>query len=154
MPLAEENQVSRIRLSEIKDPDLVRRVKEIIAIQENMGQAIRDRLDAVTCPMPEPKKKGPTKAETTALAYLKRTLTGGYTILEHESITLKVGAERCRYTPDFPVIRPDGMLVFYEVKGGHVWDDARVKFQSAKRQYPWFDWYWLVVGRTGEITIT
>ncbi len=62
-------------------------------------------------------------------------------ILGFEAIKLRVGVVRCWYTPDFPVLA-GGVLEFHEVKGAYVHDDARVKFQSAMRQYPLFRWVW------------
>lgn len=63
-------------------------------------------------------------------------------IFEHESIKFRIGDKRCWYTPDFAVIGRDGVLELHEVKGGRVWDDARVKFQAAKLNYKHFRWYW------------
>lgn len=51
-----------------------------------------------------------------------------------EAVKLILGS-RCSYTPDFMVIRPDGILEFHEVKG--FWrDDARVKIKAAADKFP------------------
>ena len=60
------------------------------------------------------------------------------------SIKLKVGEDTCWYTPDVFVRSGGGTGAgeFHEVKGAHVWDDARVKFKAAKLLYPMFKWVW------------
>lgn len=54
----------------------------------------------------------------------------------YEPVKLRLG-DRCFYMPDFLVLRDDGSLVFYEVKG-HWEDDARVKIKAAASRYPLF----------------
>lgn len=61
----------------------------------------------------------------------------------YEEITFRVGVERTIYRPDFVTLLPNGRLEVIEVKGAHVWDDARVKFQSAAREYPFARWSWM-----------
>lgn len=55
----------------------------------------------------------------------------------YEAITLRL-AERTTYTPDFLVLKPDGAVELYEVKGGFIREDANVKLKVAAAQYPWF----------------
>lgn len=51
-----------------------------------------------------------------------------------EGVTLKL-ADGCRYTPDFAVLRADGIMEMHEVKG--YWtDDARVKVKVAAEKFP------------------
>lgn len=51
-----------------------------------------------------------------------------------EAATLKL-ADGCRYTPDFAVLRADGIMEMHEVKG--YWtDDARVKVKVAAEKFP------------------
>lgn len=51
-----------------------------------------------------------------------------------EGVTLKL-ADGCRYTPDFAVLRADGVMEMHEVKG--YWtDDARVKVKVAADKFP------------------
>lgn len=51
-----------------------------------------------------------------------------------------------RYTPDWIAWQESdfsyehGWLTCYEVKGSHVWDDARVKFLTARELFPWITW--------------
>lgn len=58
---------------------------------------------------------------------------------ESESIKLSVGDPCCWYRPDFSVHLNDGRLRFIEMKGGFIREDAMVKFRSAKKQYPYFE---------------
>lgn len=134
-----------IRLSELKDGPLKS------AILAKIGTDAPHEEHVI---VPAPKiHKGMNKTEQEALRLIERMTPEHARVLPHESITLKVGDDRCRYTPDFAVVDECGGLSFYEVKGGHVWDDARVKFQSAKKQYPWFRWYWMQK-KQGEWKIT
>jgi hypothetical protein len=67
--------------------------------------------------------------------------TGVVTAWWYECLKLKIGAERCHYTPDFFVQYTDGSFAFIETKGGGpVRDDSRVKFQAAAREYDWAAW--------------
>lgn len=52
-----------------------------------------------------------------------------------EGITLFL-AKRTRYTPDFAVMHGDGEIAMYEVKGGLVYDDAKVKLKVAAELFP------------------
>lgn len=57
----------------------------------------------------------------------------------YEAVKLRL-ADRTWYTPDFLVQHPDGSLEFQEIKGGHIWEDALVKFKVTREQYPMFRW--------------
>lgn len=51
-----------------------------------------------------------------------------------EGITFKL-ADGCRYTPDFAVMRDDGVIELHECKG--YWtDDARAKIKVAADKFP------------------
>ncbi len=51
-----------------------------------------------------------------------------------EAVTLKLAAD-CRFTPDFVVMLPNGLIEFHEVKA--FWaDDARVKIKVAAEKFP------------------
>jgi hypothetical protein len=59
--------------------------------------------------------------------------------LRFEPIKFKVGTG-CYYTPDWGCMSQIDRLwfpTFFEVKGGHIWDDSTVKWKSAVEQYPW-----------------
>ena len=55
-----------------------------------------------------------------------------------ESMKFKVADGSCWYTPDFIVMRPDGLIELHEVKGSSriFQDDAKVKCKSVATQYP------------------
>jgi hypothetical protein len=59
-----------------------------------------------------------------------------------EPVKLRL-ADGCYYTPDFMTwLAQDAWpsfwrIVFYEVKGAHIWDDSKVKFKVANEQIQW-----------------
>jgi hypothetical protein len=65
------------------------------------------------------------------------------------TLCLTHGARRVRYTPD-AVLAVAGEIELHEVKGGYVWEDARLKFQVAVEEwghlftFVWAQW------RSGE----
>lgn len=66
---------------------------------------------------------------------IPRILTGEIVSCVFEGRTFEL-AHRCSYTPDWYVVRADGGIECHEVKGAHVWDDARVKLKVAARLNP------------------
>ena len=58
--------------------------------------------------------------------------------IRYEAIKLRLGIN-CHYTPDFMIARVDQPILFVEAKGAMIWDDSKVKFKTAKEQYPEFD---------------
>lgn len=63
-----------------------------------------------------------------------RLKAGEITAYAFERYKLRLG-QACYYTPDFMVVRADGVMEFHEVKG--FWEeDARVKIKAAADQYP------------------
>ena len=55
-----------------------------------------------------------------------------------QAFTLAIG-NGVRYTPDF-VVKQQGSLTAYEVKGPYARDDAKVKLKVAARLFPCFRW--------------
>lgn len=53
-----------------------------------------------------------------------------------QCVTLKL-AHDCRYTPDFVSIDASGQMIFWEVKGGHIWEDSTIKTKTAARMFRW-----------------
>lgn len=94
--------------------------------------------------LPRPERKEMNKTEQEYLAILSRRLQSGALtrIYDHESIKFRIGDKRCWYSVDFVCVNAAGKIECHEVKGGHYWDDARRAYQSAKKQYPDFVWYW------------
>ena len=72
---------------------------------------------------------------------LKRLLLAGEVLhYEFEPLKLRL-ADKTFYTPDFMVVRRDGLIELHEVKG--FWeDDARVKIKVAAKQH----WMFTFVG--------
>ena len=66
---------------------------------------------------------------------IPRILSGEIVECIFEGKTFEL-AHRCTYTPDWYVVRADGDVECHEVKGSHVWDDARVKLKVAARLNP------------------
>jgi hypothetical protein len=69
----------------------------------------------------------------------------------YEAITLKLGPD-VRYTPDFLVMLPDGLLECHEVKGSFTRDDAKAKFRVAAGLFPFV--FRMCVYAKGQWTIT
>lgn len=56
---------------------------------------------------------------------------------QFEGIKLKIGEDRCTYSPDFVYWK--GVKTFIrEVKGPFIREDSLIKFKCAKRQFPNF----------------
>jgi len=69
-----------------------------------------------------------------SLILSQRREAGEISAFFFEEFKLKLG-KACFYTPDFMVVRNDGVLEFHEVKG--FWeDDARVKIKAAADKFP------------------
>lgn len=64
-------------------------------------------------------------------------LAGEIVSYEFEALTFRL-ADRVRYTPDFMVVLPDKIIELHEVKGGWIWEDARVKLKVAAASFPTF----------------
>lgn len=73
----------------------------------------------------------------TEAAYYAHLQAQGHAWVEFEAITLKL-ADGCRYTPDFAVMRQDGVIELHEVKGSKAifQDDAKVKIKLAAKLFP------------------
>lgn len=83
-------------------------------------------------------KHKPGEMNGTEAAYARlldtRVLTGELQCYWFEAFTFKL-AKDCRYTPDFIVMLPDGLLECHETKG--FWqDDAKVKIRCASHMFP------------------
>jgi len=101
------------------------------------------------------KKRIPGTMNKTEARYEEEVLTLEYTSgrllwYSFEGMTFKLGPD-LRYTPDFVILRPDGLIECHEIKAGKktgdplVEDDARVKIIAAAEKFPfsfrmrWFD---------------
>lgn len=97
--------------------------------------------------------KRPNKTETRfELDYLKPMRhTGEIGHYRFEAHTLKL-ANGLRYTPDWSAVNAAGKLVFWEVKGARIEEDAIVKFKTAPSSFPEHEFY-LCQWKDGEWTI-
>lgn len=65
----------------------------------------------------------------------ERRLRGEVAWWRYEAITLKL-ADNTRYTPDFLVLLPDGVLEIHETKGGFIREDGWLKLKVAAALFP------------------
>lgn len=116
---------------------------------------VRDHSDSQTQATPEAKARIVVSADDPAMnqteaAYAHlldvRKTIGEVHSWGFEAMRFKL-ADKCYFTPDFFVIKPDGSIEFHEVKGtkagkhGNQRDDARVKIKAAAVMFPWFRFF-------------
>jgi hypothetical protein len=85
----------------------------------------------------QPKGRTPNKTER---AYhdrflLPRIQAGEVVLCLYEALTFRL-AHDTRYTPDWCCWLPSGEIELIECKGGHTWDDAKVKIKVAAAMFP------------------
>jgi hypothetical protein len=86
---------------------------------------------------PLQRKTGMNKTEAAyALRLEWQKQSGEILDYRYEAIKLRL-ADKTFYTPDFFVVCPDHMEI-HEVKGGFYREAARVRFNVAAEQFPWF----------------
>jgi hypothetical protein len=96
---------------------------------------LKGPVNAPECPVAAFKpKRGAKEPNKTEQAF--KDWVGGTPSLQFEPVKLRIGPN-CYYTPDWGLMT--GKPVFYEVKGGHIWDDSMVKFKAAKERHQWAD---------------
>lgn len=125
-----------------------RQLRKLRAQYPDMAARIDARIAALAAAPATPKEPKSTdprsRMNQTELRYSQildaRLRTGEIIEWAFEDLTFRVGLERTRYTPDFFVRLPNGALELHEIKGARTWEDARVKFQAAAKQYPWVTW--------------
>lgn len=115
------------------------RMLELLA-EEHGGTKVQTR----------PSEPNKTEREAAAIYIEPRRLTGEVRRYRAHAITLLL-ADRLRYTPDWVIWLPGGLLEFMEVKGQgmnkktgrpHVEDDAVAKFKMAVEQFPEHTFWW------------
>ena len=91
------------------------------------GRAVKARA------RPQPVPGSMNKTEEAYAGHLRQLMLAGEVLhFEFEPLKLRL-AEKTFYTPDFMVVRRDGLIELHEVKG--FWeDDARVKIKVAAKQ--------------------
>lgn len=100
--------------------------------ERRASTVIKEAVQAVT-----KARRGMNKTEQRYWQRLEaQRLAGEIEQYWYECVKLRL-ADRCWYTPDFLVIRPGKRYEFHEIKGGYIWEDARIKFKIAKEQHSW-----------------
>lgn len=76
------------------------------------------------------------KTEKRFLEYLRAKYTDRQCRIGIQDHTLRIGAD-CRYTPDFSLWLGfnGGTMTFFDVKGPHTWEDAKVKLKATATQF-------------------
>jgi len=89
---------------------------------------------------PRPVPGSMNKTEQAYAVYLQQLMLAGEILhFEFEPLKLRL-ADKTFYTPDFLVVRPDGLMELHEVKG--YWeDDARVKIKVAAATFWMFSFF-------------
>jgi len=75
-----------------------------------------------------------TEAEYAQMLEARR-VSGEILWWAYEAMTLKL-ADNTRYTPDFLVMLPDGVLEIHETKGGFIREDGWLKLKVAAALFP------------------
>lgn len=118
-------------------------------------------------PSPETKGQGTDTPETAGGAKKRKTFKssveaeyslilkaklsrGEISAFDYEAITIVIGDPPIRFTPDFFVVLPDGKIQLIEVKGPFMREDSIVKFKSARKQYPCFEFQLWQRAKGGE----
>lgn len=89
------------------------------------------------CELAGTRKRNQTEERFERTFLIPAKLDGKLLDYKFERVTLVLG-NNTRYTPDFFGRWENGVLQFWEIKGGHIREDARVKYYSAVEQYPEF----------------
>jgi len=110
---------------------------EFREVAERLG--IKDAPARVNAPTPATteRRMNKTEARFRRERIEPRILAGEIAVVMFEAIKFRL-ADRTWYTPDFVLIRTDGLIEVVEVKGGFWQEDARVKWKVFADQHPWF----------------
>jgi len=90
----------------------------------------------------QPRHKEP-KMNKTEARYLQHIImpdihSGLISKWRFEEIKFRLG-KACYYTPDFLIVYRNSIEI-HEIKGGHIREDALVKFKAASERFPFFIW--------------
>ena len=136
---------------------MTRRTDQIIANMSDSVRAANSAVLGISAPItetatPEPKaprkRKGPNKTEA---LYLDTHLHGRDARYEGMSFLMANGH---RYTPDFAV--HGAVTELHEVKGSyrlHSHGRARLAFDQARTELPWYTWVWAEKRKGGGFRI-
>ena len=96
------------------------------------------------------RKRKPNKTEA---AYRAEILGGRADVADvrYEGLTFRMENGH-RYTPDWVVVTEGSRIECHEVKGRHALRSqqrARLAFDQARVEFPWFTWVWAVRAKAG-----
>ncbi len=143
----EQLAAHQAKMAQLKAADVPRLSQE----DENKYHKKMKRLSPMAClerELKAEKKKIRNVPNKTEARFEYEILSRIYplgTPFKFQALTFRLAPD-LRYTPDWIVWREsemttvEGLLTCYEVKGAHVWDDARVKFLTARELFPWITW--------------
>jgi hypothetical protein len=123
------------------------------SLDSGVGQVIRQSRRE-SQPIRQAKKKQPNKTERRFEIEFLEPWKHEKSIADYyfEEIKLKL-ANGVLYIPDYAVIEEIGALTIYEVKGGFIREDAKIKLKVAASQFKHFKFY-LAQYDKGEWAIT
>jgi hypothetical protein len=100
-------------------------------------------------PSKTPGRMNATEARYERLVLQPAQARGEVVSWRYEAVKFRL-ADNTFYTPDFMVLRADGLLELVDVKGSAHWeDDARVKFKVAADLFDAFLWVAAIEGKRG-----
>ncbi len=144
-----EEDVARhqARMAALKEPDAPETFREKLERLREQGFKARAEERAKR---PKPSRNTPNKTERRFEQEILGRIFPPGTTFGFQSLTFRLAPD-LRYTPDWVVWREsdmttvEGLLTCYEVKGAHIWEDARVKFLTSREFFPWVQfeaWQW------------
>lgn len=137
-----------MKLSTIKDPNLIRRIERAIAAADGLREDV-----AVACPKPKKRIRQDTKPLMNKLEqeYYDDYFAGAAEVCV-QSVRFKL-ANGLWYKPDF--FSPGTPSVGIEVKGPHAFRGGFENLKMAAHQYPWIKWIlvWKEEGAWQEQTV-
>ena len=77
-----------------------------------------------------------TEAEYMARLALRRDLVR----IEFQAFFFRLGYH-CFYCPDILAVTTYDEYEIHEIKGGHTWEDSKIKYKTAAELYPMFKWF-------------
>lgn len=132
-----------MKLEEIKDPKLVRRIQQAMAGAEQLKRDIAKVIPSKR--IRQRSSDGLNKLEREAA----NVLHAQFPLADIKPHCMKLElANGCWLTPDFMVNHMSSLHI-YEIKGPHAWEDSLVKLKVAARSWPTFCWWLMWKTRIG-----
>lgn len=109
----------------------------MLRLTEQQLENIKGRKEARPLPLLASPYEGMNKTETRYAQILEvRKIGGEIKDWLFEPFSLRL-TKATFYKPDFLVVTLERFEI-HEIKGGRIWDDAKVKFKVARDKFPWF----------------